>query len=167
MELRPQLRRLYTIALDVATYRSFLARLGFRLLPEYDANIDGQVYHAALLDFGPGSVDGWLANLVAAELTSVGEEAVTLDVDAHELVVDGQPIGLTQLEFGVMQYLVGREGKAVSRGDLLEDVWGYSYDGGSNVVDVVVRALRKKLGARAATIETVTKIGYRFRRAEN
>jgi hypothetical protein len=94
------------------------------------------------------------------------EEAVALDVDAHELVVDGQPIGLTQLEFGVMQYLVEREGKAVGRGDLLEDVWGYSYDGGSNVVDVVVRALRKKLGVRAATIETVTKIGYRFRRPE-
>ena len=166
MELRPQLRRLYTIALDLATYHSFLARLGFRLLPEYAATIDGQVYHVALLDFGPGSVDGWLANLVAAELTSVGEEAVALDVDAHELVVDGQPIGLTQLEFGVMQYLVEREGKAVSRGDLLEDVWGYSYDGGSNVVDVVVRALRKKLGVRAATIETVTKIGYRFRRPE-
>jgi hypothetical protein len=111
----------------MATYHSFLARLGFRLLPEHAATIDGQVYHVALLDFGPGSVDGWLANLVAAELTSVAEEAVALDVGAHELLVDGQPIGLTQLEFGVMQYLVEREGKAVSRGDLLEDVWGYAF----------------------------------------
>ena len=54
--------------------------------------------------------------------------------------------------------------EAIPRGDLLEAVWGYSYEGGSNVVDVVIGGLRKKLGAYATTIETVTKVGYRFRR---
>jgi DNA-binding response OmpR family regulator len=45
---------------------------------------------------------------------------------------------------------------------LLADVWGYDYDGGSNVVDVVVRSLRKKLGERAALIEAVRGTGYRL-----
>ena len=55
------------------------------------------------------------------------------------------------------------ESQAVSRVDLLEEVWGYKYDGGgSNVVDAVIRSLRKKLGPRAAAIETVTGVGYRF-----
>lgn len=57
------------------------------------------------------------------------------------------------------------EGKAVSRADLLEKVWGYDYEGGSNVVDVVVRALRNKLGERASMIETVRGVGYKYRGA--
>jgi tetratricopeptide (TPR) repeat protein len=87
------------------------------------------------------------------------------DLDARELVLDGQRIGLSHLEYNVLRYLTEREGKAVPRGDLLENVWGYSYDGGSNVVDVVVRSLRRKLGRYAEAIETVTKVGYRFRRS--
>ena len=66
---------------------------------------------------------------------------------------------------GVLDYLSQREGKAVPRAALLADVWGYAYEGGSNVVDVVVRSLRKKLGGRARAIETVSGVGYRYRRA--
>ncbi|HEU5101521.1 MAG TPA: winged helix-turn-helix domain-containing protein [Roseiflexaceae bacterium] len=164
MELRPQLRRMYTAAPDLSIFDPFLTHVGFRPLASADAEVGGVHNHMTLLDFGPGSVDGWLANLVAAELKPAGEASVTLDVDSHELMVDGQRIGLTKLEFAVLRYLSEREGKAVPRGDLLEDVWGYSYEGGSNVVDVVVRSLRKKLGVRAAALETVTKVGYRFRR---
>jgi DNA-binding response OmpR family regulator len=52
----------------------------------------------------------------------------------------------------------------VSRGSLIENVWGYSYEGSSNVVDTVVLSLRKKLGQQASAIETVRGVGYRFRR---
>jgi DNA-binding response OmpR family regulator len=62
-----------------------------------------------------------------------------------------------------MHYLYEREGKVVTRASLVQDVWGYSYVGGSNVVDVVIRSLRKKLGDRSSMIETVTGAGYRFR----
>jgi hypothetical protein len=164
MELRPQLRRIYTLVDDLPAYEPFLRSTGFILLPGVVVELDGRSYQMALLDFGPGSVDGWLANLVAAELKPTDETAVVLDVESHELVVDGQRVGLSKLEFAVLRYLAEREGKAVPRGDLLEDVWGYSYDGGSNVVDVIVRSLRKKLGVRASALETVTKVGYRFRR---
>jgi len=115
-----------------------------------------------MIDFGPTSVDGWLAGLVAAELGV--EEGGILDIDARELVLNGQRTGLTPLEFGVIHYLYQHEGKAVSRASLIENVWGYSYDGGSNVVDTVILSLRKKLGEQASVIETVRGVGYRFRR---
>ena len=71
---------------------------------------------------------------------------------------------MSKLEFGVMDYLQSHVGEAISRADLLERVWEQSYAGGSNVVDVVIRALRKKLADRASLIETVQGIGYRLRR---
>jgi DNA-binding response OmpR family regulator len=72
-------------------------------------------------------------------------------------------VPLTKLELAVFDYLQRHANKAVSRASLLEDVWGYSYTGGSNVVDVVIRSLRKKLGDRSAVIETVSGVGYRVR----
>jgi DNA-binding response OmpR family regulator len=88
---------------------------------------------------------------------------VILNVEAHELTVGGKHIGLTPLEFDLMHYLTQHEGKAVSRDELLNAVWGYEYDGGSNVVDAMVRSLRKKLGAHASCIETIPRVGYKLR----
>jgi DNA-binding response OmpR family regulator len=73
-------------------------------------------------------------------------------------------VGLTKLEFGVMEFLYRRPGEAVPRHSLLASVWEQTYDGGGNVVDVVIRGLRKKLGERASLLETVHGVGYRFRR---
>ena len=101
---------------------------------------------------------------VGAEIT--GEEvesAKLLDVEAHELVLGSGRIGLTSLEFGVMCYLLERPGKAVGRYDLMEAEWGYRNPTASNVVDVVVRSLRRKLGADGACVETVRGTGYRYR----
>ena len=114
-----------------------------------------------MLDLGPASVDGWLARLVASELGV--EEDGLLDLAARELVLDGARVGLTKLEFSVMEYLSRRAGEAVSRADFLENVWGNSYHGGSNVIDAVIRGLRKKMGNRAALLETVQGVGYRLR----
>jgi DNA-binding response OmpR family regulator len=100
---------------------------------------------------------GWLAGLVDAQF-----EAPLVDESARALALDGRHVPLTKLEFGVIQYLHERSEKVVSREDLLRDVWGQSY-GGSNVVDAVVKSLRKKLGARSGVIETVAGHGYRFR----
>jgi DNA-binding response OmpR family regulator len=63
----------------------------------------------------------------------------------------------------VLAYLRSREGQAVERAALLRDVWGYEWTGGSNVVEVAVSGLRRKLGARAAALETVRGVGYRLR----
>ncbi|MDX1556330.1 MAG: winged helix-turn-helix domain-containing protein, partial [Xanthomonadales bacterium] len=163
MELRPRLRRVYLTFTDLDAYAAVARRLGFEVLADRVV-VDGRVYHSAVLDFGPASVDGWLAGLAAAEL-GVGQEQGVLDVDARELVLDEGRVALTPLEFGVMRYLTARSGKAVSRSELLRDVWGTRYEGGSNVVDAVVRTLRRKLGVHANCIETVTGVGYRWREA--
>ena len=92
----------------------------------------------------------------------IAEDSI-LDPVERQLVLDGRRVDLTRLEFEVLDYLLQHEGKVVERGALLLNVWGSAHVG-SNVVDVVIRALRKKLGERAATIETVRSIGYRFRR---
>ena len=65
-----------------------------------------------------------------------------------------------------MAYLVAREGDPVPRDSLVQDVWGLRIDPGSNVVDVVVASLRRKLGGRSGAIETVRGFGYAYQRAE-
>ncbi|MEX1215196.1 winged helix-turn-helix domain-containing protein [Saccharospirillum sp.] len=162
MELRPGLRRVYLTACNLAAYLSVAQRLGFTLLPEYGIELDGHHYPTAMLDFGPGSVDGWLSDLAAAEL-GVQHADDLIDVDARELVLVSGRVSLTPLEFGVIHHLHAKQGKAVSRRDLLRDVWGTTYEGGSNVVDAVVRTLRRKLGKQSAQLETVTGVGYRLK----
>jgi hypothetical protein len=165
LEMRPQLQRVYLILDDPTPYAAVAGELGFILPSEVRVERDGVTHHGAMLDFGPGSVDGWLARLLAAEI-GVAAMAPQLDEEARELAIEGRRLALTPLEFGVARYLFQRPGKAVSRTALLNDVWGLSYEGGSNVVDSVVAALRRKLGDWARLIETVTGTGYRYRPIE-
>jgi len=162
LELRPHLRRVYMTVRDLQPFAPIGQQLGFQVLPDRNVSSDEVDYPTVMLDMGPSSVDGWLARLVAAELGV--EEDGLLDRGARELVMDGKRVGLTRLEFGVMEYLHSHSGQAVPRISLLEHVWDQSYNGGSNVVDVVIRALRKKLGDRASVIQTVQGVGYRMRR---
>ncbi|UYG09178.1 winged helix-turn-helix domain-containing protein [Halomonas sp. M4R1S46] len=162
MEMRPSLARVYLTVTDLAPYAAVAATLGFRHLPAHGVRLDGRDHATAVLDFGAGSVDGWLARLAAAELGLARPEP--LDRDARELVLaDGRRQPLTPLEFGVFGYLVDREGEAVSRERLLREVWHSHYTGWSNKVDAVVAGLRRKLGPQAGCIETVTGVGYRYR----
>ena len=98
MALRPALRRMYVVVRDVPTYWPVVEKLGFRPLPDSGAVLDGNEYASVVLDFGPGSVDGWLAGLVADELGI--EEEPGLDEEARELSVDGKPVQLTPIEYG-------------------------------------------------------------------
>ena len=159
MELRPDLRRLYTTVRDIATYAPIITPLGFVALPDA-VQLDGVDYHTVLLDFGPSSVDGWLTKLAARELL-IAEDSI-LDSVERQLVVEGRRVDLTRLEFELLDYLYQRQGKVVDRSNLLRDVWGYSHVG-SNVIDTVVRSLRSKLGERASMIETIRGRGYRLR----
>jgi predicted Ser/Thr protein kinase len=161
LALRPKLRRVYLTLQDIGPYASAAQTLGFVPVPSANVNLDGRTYYSAMLDFGPSSVDGWLARLVAAELGVSANEM--LDVDARELVIDGSRVQLTRLEFAVVHYLREREGKAVAREVLIREVWGHKYDVGSNVVDAVIKSLRKKLGKQSDLIETVAGCGYKFR----
>ena len=160
LRLRPQVRRCYVSVGDLATYGPPTSQVGFQVVSGASVSFDGAPCHLAVLDFGPASMDGWLSDLVARELGV--DPCGFFDVEARELVVADERIGLTDLEFGVLRYLKDRQGKAVSRAELLERVWQQRPDSGSNVVDVIVRSLRGKLGARAARIATVRGVGYRL-----
>jgi hypothetical protein len=164
MEMRGTLRWVYTTVANPEPYAEVATRLGFRPLPEPTADVGGQMLHSILLDMGPGSVDAWLADLVGAEITAEEIRAAKmLDLDGRELVLASGRVSLTPLEFGVMQYLQDHPGRAVSRYDLMEAVWGYRNETASNVVDVVVRSLRRKLGVESSVVETVRGTGYRYR----
>jgi hypothetical protein len=172
MAMRPALRRMYVTVNDAATYLPVVEKLGFRPLPvplgprgQEDAGwaapvgLDDRDYASVVLDFGPGSVDGWLSRLVAAELGL--DDDTPLDESARELTVGGRRVALTPLEFGVLRHLDAAAGRTVSRPELLSQVWGYEFAGGSNVVDAAVRSLRHKLGDAAVVVETVRGSGYR------
>jgi Transcriptional regulatory protein, C terminal/AAA ATPase domain len=159
MALRPDLRRVYTGVRNIEVFGPIVSQLRFQPVEAAGVQIDDAVFHSAVLDFGPASVDGWLADLAAAELGV--QDVLTLDRDAGEVVLDGEHVALTPLEFGVLKHLHAKRGKVVSRSTVLRDVWGHDDTGGSNVVDSVVRSLRKKLGTQASSIETVRGFGYR------
>lgn len=88
---------------------------------------------------------------------------IELDPAAHTVRRAGVTVPLTAREFALLHYLLDRKGEVVTRTDLLEAVWDAHYDGLSNVVDVHVANLRRKLElpGKPAPIETVRGVGYR------
>ncbi|MGV8979415.1 MAG: winged helix-turn-helix transcriptional regulator [Cellulomonas sp.] len=94
------------------------------------------------------------------------------EISAGELVIDpggysarlrGRPLDLTFKEFELIKYLVQHPGRVFTRAQLLQEVWGYDYYGGTRTVDVHVRRLRAKLGPEhEQLIGTVRNVGYRF-----
>jgi DNA-binding response OmpR family regulator len=86
-----------------------------------------------------------------------------LDSAERRLVLDGHAVDLSRLELDVLRHLQSRPGVAVTREELLREVWGHEWTGAnSNVVEAVVSGLRKKMGDRAAALETVRGVGYRL-----
>jgi DNA-binding response OmpR family regulator len=85
-----------------------------------------------------------------------------LNRDTHEVRRDGQPIELTPKEYAVLEYLMRHAGKVMSRTLITEYAWGYHFDPGTNIVDVVINHLRKKVDARfdKKLIGTVRGVGY-------
>lgn len=91
-------------------------------------------------------------------------EGVELDPAAHRVRRNGVLVPLTAREFALLHFLMDRAGQVVPRTELLDAVWDANYDGLSNVVDVHVANLRRKLDAPGspAPIDTVRGVGYRF-----
>ena len=159
-EMRPQLGRLYIDARRSHPVRGRARGAGIPALRE-PVSIGDDSFHLAALEFGPESVDGWLSRLAAAEL-GIADRGF-LDPADRTVDLGEQRIQLSPLEFGVLATLSERPGRAVTRAELIERVWGTTYVGGSNVVDVVVRSLRQKLGPIANRVETARGVGYRLK----
>jgi DNA-binding response OmpR family regulator len=142
MEMRPELRRVYAPAEDFVGADATCAMvMGYLPLDDDPESV--------CVDFGPTSVDGWLDEL--------GERELRVTAGGGLAAAD-----LTRLEAEVLAYLQRHAGEPVERAALLRDVWGYDWTGGSNVVEVVISSLRRKLGDRAGAIKTVRGVGYRL-----
>lgn len=89
---------------------------------------------------------------------------LTLDPASYSVTWSGKPVSLTKKEFDLLRYLMQHKGQAVTRDQLLSDVWGYDYAGDTNVVDVYIRYLRHKIDEPfgVKTIHTIRAVGYMF-----
>ena len=88
---------------------------------------------------------------------------LVIDASAYTARVRGRHLDLTYKEFELLRHLVQNPGRVLSRAQLLQEVWGYDYFGGTRTVDVHVRRLRAKLGSEHdQLIGTVRNVGYRF-----
>jgi two-component system, OmpR family, response regulator len=95
--------------------------------------------------------------------TTIRRAGLEIDLLAREVRRDGQPIRLTNTEFDLLAYLMNNPGRTLSREQILRAVWGYEHDPATNIVDVYIGYLRRKLGdGRPAPIRTVRSLGYQL-----
>ena len=134
-----------------------------------DWGVDDVVLNTA----GPAEVEarlrlaiGRIASLRAEDSTDshvIRSGEVVIDDSTYTANLGGRTLDLTFKEFELLKFLAQHPGRVFSRQQLLQDVWGYDYFGGTRTVDVHVRRLRAKLGPeQEALIGTVRNVGYRF-----
>lgn len=121
---------------------------------------------------GPAEVDARI-RLVAGRVvqqqtgSKIQASGVTIDEASYSAKVHGRPLDLTFKEFELLRFLATHPSRVFTREQLLSEVWGYDYFGGTRTVDVHVRRLRAKLGELDSLIGTVRNVGYRFNVAED
>jgi DNA-binding response OmpR family regulator len=124
-----------------------------------------------LASAGPGEVDARIRLLATRTHQDSGEQmistsGVTIDEVSYQAKANGKALDLTFKEFELLRFLAGHPQRVFTREQLLSEVWGYDYFGGTRTVDVHVRRLRAKLGDMESLISTVRNVGYRFTVAE-
>lgn len=87
---------------------------------------------------------------------------LTVNQKRHEVLVKGEAVALTKKEFDMLCYLLENRGMVLTRDQLLNQIWGYDFDGENRTVDVHIRTLRQKLGDCGTYIETIRGIGYKM-----
>ena len=87
---------------------------------------------------------------------------LVLDDKAHEVTIDGKSVNLTPKEYDLLKYFVSNNHIALSREQLLTNIWGYDFYGDDRTVDTHVKTLRHQLGKYGQYIKTVRKVGYKF-----
>jgi DNA-binding response OmpR family regulator len=122
---------------------------------------------------GPAEVDARIRLVIGrlAQRQEAGSKiqasGVVIDEASYAAKVNGRPLDLTFKEFELLRFLATHPNRVFTREQLLSEVWGYDYFGGTRTVDVHVRRLRAKLGDLESLIGTVRNVGYRFNVAED
>lgn len=128
-----------------------------------DWGVDDVVLESA----GPAELDARI-RLVIGRLaqeksgSKIQASGVVIDEASYSAKVHGRPLDLTFKEFELLRFLATHPSRVFTREQLLSEVWGYDYFGGTRTVDVHVRRLRAKLGDLESLIGTVRNVGYRF-----
>jgi DNA-binding response OmpR family regulator len=136
-------------------------------------NADWGIDDVILDTAGPAEVDARIRIALgkhAIELVASDPQAgeirtgeVTIDESTYTARLKGNVLDLTFKEFELLKYLAQHPGRVFTRAQLLQEIWGYDYFGGTRTVDVHIRRLRSKLGPEfEAIIGTVRNVGYRF-----
>ena len=103
----------------------------------------------------------------SARSGSLSFGGLNLDADKHLITTDGMNVDFTLKEFQLLQLLMENAGLVMTRDVILENIWGYEFDGETRTVDVHLRRIREKIGKYAESIETVRGVGYRFRETDH
>ena len=116
---------------------------------------------------GPAELDARIRLAIGKSKEREGSDkihasGVVIDEASYSAKVNGRPLDLTYKEFELLRFLAQHPGRVFTREQLLSEVWGYDYFGGTRTVDVHIRRLRAKLGDLDALIGTVRNVGYRF-----
>jgi DNA-binding response OmpR family regulator len=136
-------------------------------------NSDWQIADVMLDTAGPAEVDARIRIVIGKDaltqlaknpsLKEIRSGEVVIDEDSYTAKIKGRTLDLTFKEFELLKYLAQHPGRVFSRSQLLQEIWGYDYFGGTRTVDVHIRRLRSKLGPEfESIIDTVRNVGYRF-----
>ena len=136
-------------------------------------NSDWQIADVMLDTAGPAEVDARIRIVIGKDaltqlaknpsLKEIRSGEVVIDEDSYTAKIKGRTLDLTFKEFELLKYLAQHPGRVFSRSQLLQEIWGYDYFGGTRTVDVHIRRLRSKLGPEfESVIDTVRNVGYRF-----
>jgi DNA-binding response OmpR family regulator len=136
-------------------------------------NSDWQIADVMLDTAGPAEVDARIRIVIGKDaltqlaknpsLKEIRSGEVVIDGDSYTAKIKGRTLDLTFKEFELLKYLAQHPGRVFSRSQLLQEIWGYDYFGGTRTVDVHIRRLRSKLGPEfESVIDTVRNVGYRF-----
>lgn len=133
-------------------------------------NADWGVDDIILTTAGPAETEarlrlalGRLNNSASVGSGMIRAGDLTIDPDTYAAKLKGRPLDLTYKEFELLKFLAQHPGRVFTRDQLLREVWGYDYFGGTRTVDVHVRRLRAKLGSEyESMIGTVRQVGYKF-----
>lgn len=134
---------------------------------------DWGVADVILTTAGPAETEARLrlaigrSQAAASEPSRVQTSGLTIDEDSYSAKLHGKPLDLTYKEFQLLYFLAMHPSRVFTREQLLSEVWGYDYFGGTRTVDVHVRRLRAKLGEFEQLIGTVRNVGYRFNVTED
>ena len=102
------------------------------------------------------------AGTVRNESLSLSAGSVSIDRETREVISGGEKIELTLKEFELLSYLMEHMNRVVTRDELLDNIWGYDYDGETRTLDMHIKTLRQKFRDAGQQIKTVRGVGYRF-----